>query len=360
MIYVTYVDLFHTSYYGITKKIMSQIKTFQQYFGKVYYTFYQGRMMYLMDGESMVEKELCITKEKCNAAIDTWINQYGIQRIYVRYNFADKWFIQFLKLQKEKNIKLVLEIPTYPYDGEIKDKRRKAEDEYYRQQLYKYVDWVATNSDSPELWGMSCVKLLNGVDADMHPLHSKKAEDKRIVLIGVSSMAVWHGYERLLEGLHQYYDQGGEYDFLFKIVGDGAEKEKYCLLTEEYGLKSRVEFCGILKGEELNRQYEQADIAVSSLGLYKTGIQDVTPIKGAEYCVRGIPFICGYHDMRFPRDAEYIMTVSNDPEPIDMRQVFRFYKEFVSQEDLKLKMRDYAKEHFSWERIMMPIIELLK
>lgn len=359
MIYITYIDLFHTMSCGITNKVMSQIKIFQQHFEKIYYTCWRGQMIYLMDGDSIIEKEYSITVETCNTVIDTWIDKYKIQRIYVRYNLANKWFLQFLKSQKEKNIKLMLEIPTYPYDGEITNTRLKMEDEYYRRYLYKYVEWIATNSDSKNIWGIPCVKLLNGVDVDMQPIHSKRIDDKKIVFIGVSSMAVWHGYERILEGLCQYYTQGGEYDFLFKIVGDGLEKARYRMLTEKYGLQSRVEFCGILEGDELDRQYEQADIAVSSLGLYKTGIQDVTPIKSAEYCARGIPFICGYHDMRFPQDAEYIMAVSNTPDPVNMWEVAAFYENIISQNNIQLKMRDYAMKHFTWEKIMEPIIERL-
>ncbi|MEH2946865.1 glycosyltransferase [Lachnospiraceae bacterium 56-18] len=361
MIYITYADLFHTSYFGITKKIMSQIKIFQQSWKRVYYTTRKGKMIYLMEGNRVIDKELAVTSAMCNKSIDVWLDKYKIQRTYIRYDFADRSFMNFLESQKNKNIKSVLEIPTYPYDGEITNERIRIEDEYYRKQLYRFIKCAATNTEAENIWGISCIKLLNGVDMDKCPLHMKKKIDKKIVLISVGSMAIWHGYERILEGIYNYYADGNqEYDIIFKIVGDGPEKGKYCLLTEEYGLQSRVEFCGMLEGEGLNRQYEQADIAVSSLGLYKTGIHSVTPIKGAEYCARGIPFVCGYHDMRFPEDAEYIMKVSNNSEPVDMRGIIDFYENIVLQKNLNRRMRDYATEHFTWEKMMAPIIEYLK
>lgn len=363
MIYITYVDLGDKGYFGIAKKIMSQILVFEKYFGKVYLTVCRGQMVYLLEDGQVIEQELALTRKMCHTVIGQWLDKYKIKRTYIRYNFSDKWFLDFLKFQKEKRIKTILEIPTYPYDGEIEGgifKRVRIEDTYYREYLSQYAEWVATNSEAETIFGMSCIKLLNGVDMEAHPLYLKSKAKKEIVLIGVSIMAVWHGYERVLAGLFNYYKDKGEYDFLFKMVGEGSEKYRYQSLVSEYGLQSRVEFCGMLEGEDLNRQYALADIAVSSLGLYKTGIQDVTPIKGAEYCARGIPFICGYHDMRFPDKADYIMTVPNNPDPIDMNEVIAFYENITAQEGYQKKMRDYALVHFTWESIMKPIVELLK
>lgn len=359
MIYITYVNLYDKSYCGITKKIMSQIKVLKKYFGKVYYTICCGQMIYLMNGDNIIDKELAFTKQMCNTVLCTWIEKYKIQRTYIRYNFSDKWFLKFLKFQKEKDIKSVLEIPTYPYDGEIESKRVLLEDQYYREQLYHYIKWVATNSNSKSVLGIPCIRLLNGVDMEENLLCLKKRKEKKIVLICVGSMLRWHGYERIIIGLSNYYRNNGIYNFHIKMVGDGLEIKKYHMLTIEHGLQSRIEFCGMLEGENLNKQYELADIAVASLGLYKTDIHDVTPIKGAEYCARGIPFICGYHDMRFPNDAEYIMTVPNNSEPIDMNEVITFYENIVSKDKYQEKMRDYALQYLSWDTIMKPISEAL-
>lgn len=360
MIYITYVDLYDKGYFGITKKIMSQIRVFKKYFGKVYLAFCSGQMVYLLENGQIIDKEFAITRSKCHRVITSWLDKYEIKRTYIRYNFSDKWFLQFLKDQKDKGVKTILEIPTYPYDGEISEGRLKIEDQYYREQLCQYIEWVATNSEEPNILGIPCIKLLNGVDVEAHPLHLKRKVSGEIVLIGVSSMAIWHGYERVLRGLFNYYRDKGEYDFLFKIVGEGSEKDKYRSLISEYGLQSRVEFCGMLEGEDLDRQYALADIAVSSLGLYKTGIQEVTPIKGAEYCARGIPFICGYHDMRFPDKVDYIMTVPNNPEPINMHEVIAFYENITAQDGYQKRMRDYALTHFTWDCIMKPVVERLK
>lgn len=360
MIYIIYADIMCAGYHGIMKKIKSQINVFRSYFGRVFYTSHTGQMIYLFMDDKIIDKELAVTRKMYNEVISNWISKYRIQRIYVRYNLANKWFIQFMRTQKERGMKLILEIPTYPYEGEIVDKKIRVEDEYYRKQLHQYLDYVATNSNEQTVLGMQCIRLLNGVDIEEHPICLKKKDKKEIVLIGVSSMAIWHGYERILEGLAKYYENSGEYNIYFKVVGDGEERKKYYSMTLKYGLQSKVEFLGMLDGEKLNEQYKLSDIAVSSLGLYKTGIQEVTPIKGAEYCARGIPFICGYRDMRFPENAEYIMKVSNSPEPVDIYKVIEFHENISKQQGYQKRMREYAQNHFTWKNVMYPIVELFK
>lgn len=359
MIYVTYVNLNETGHMGVKKKIMSQIKVFKKYFNKIYYTVYCGQMFYLLEDEKVIDKELAITKQMCNEILLKWIEKYGINRTYIRYCFADKWFLQFLKTQKEKGIKSVLEIPTYPYDGEIENKRIEIEDKYYREYLSQYMDYVATNSCLKTVFGIECITLLNGVDMEENPLCRRYRQEGKIILTGVSTLEIWHGYERILEGLYNYYKKPEKYEIVFKIVGKGIEEARYRSLVSSYGLESYVEFCGRLDGEKLNEQYDLSDIAISSLGLYKTGIQDVTPIKGAEYCARGIPFICGYHDMRFSGNPAYIMEVSNSPEPVDMYKVIDFYQHAAKTKLLQEEMRDYARKYLTWDGVMLSVIEKL-
>ena len=172
-------------------------------------------------------------------------------------------------------------------------------------------------------------------------------------------MAKWHGYERILEGLFYYYQNKGDYEILFKIVGEGPEKQRYISMVTQYDLGAYVEFLGKLEGESLEQQYNMSDLAVSSLGLYKTGIQEVAPIKGSEYCARGIPFICGYDDMRFPESVDFIMHVTNDSKPIDMYQIINFYQQINSKQTYQEEMRNYAIKHLTWDRVLSSVIEVL-
>lgn len=361
MIYITYYDLYGpNANIGIRKKILGQIQALKHVFGKVYHTCYMGQMMYLLEGKTQIEKEFAITPKDCNRILCGWMGKYKIKRTYIRYPFANKWFMELLKYQDERKIKSVIEIPTYPYDGEQLDDRVKIEDMYYREKLHKYIKLIATNSNEDKIWGIRSVPMLNGIDAANYKFHEKKREKEELVVIGVGSLMFWQGYERLIQGLHHYYKEGGTQDILFKIIGDGPEREYYNSLVNTYNLQTHVEFCGRLDGIDLDMQYIQSDLAVSSLGCYKKGVHDITPIKGAEYCVWGIPFLCGYHDMRFRGDEKFIMNVSNDSQPIDVEQMLSFYRQVSGKIEYRRDMYEYAVKYLSWDAVLKSVIDYLK
>ena len=359
LIYVTPAYLNAPACSGIKKKVLSQVRVLQNHFGKVYYTMCCEGMIYLMDGDRIIDKELSVTRQMMNEVFCAWLDKYQVDKTYIRYEYSSNlWFLRFLAQQKERNVRSVLEIPTYPYDQELANGRLKLEDGLFRREIPRYVDCISTYSKDKTIWGIPCINLINGVDLESNPLRKRKKEN-RIVLIGVSSFSPWHGYERVIMGLHNYYKDGGEYDILFKLVGTGPQEKYYRSLTAQYNLQNHVEFCGNLSGEELDRQYIMADIAIGSLAIYRIGLQAVCTIKSAEYCARGIPMIIGHDDIRFPSNAEYVVQIPNSPEPLNMQDVIGFYNKTVSQEDLSLKMRQFAEEHFMWDRIMIPVVEYL-
>jgi len=361
VLYITYIDLYDINYTGIRKKIFAQIEVFKRKFTNVYYTCYAGSMMYLIKDKQILEKELAITRKESSKVIELWIEQYKIKKIYIRYAFSDKWFLELVRNIKKMDIRTVLEIPTYPYDGELNNQRIKLEDGYYRRRLKRYIDFVATNTDTETIWGINCIKLVNGVELKSNPIQKKQPNtEKNIVMIAVGTLMEWQGYERMIQGIYNYYIHGGKHNLLFKIVGEGPEKEIYQALIEHYHVEQYVELCGRLEGEELDTQYALADIAVSSLGRYKSNVHDFSPIKGAEYCARGIPFICGYHDIRFKGNENFIMNVSNAPEPIDMDQVIAFYRDVSGSSGYQTIMREYAAQYLSWDIVMSRIVNVLQ
>ena len=313
ILYIAYSNFEFAASSGIRKKIAGQTKTFKKAFGGAYFTMRVRQVAYLMDRDTVIDKEAAITRQDYLRILVQWIEKYKVKRTYIRYPFADIWFIELLKYQKEHNIKTILEIPSYPYDQEMTCGRLKTEDAYYRETAAQYVDVISTYSRDKMIWGKPCITLTNGIDIETCRVSQKAKEKGKLTLIGVSSgMAIWMGYERLIEGLKTYYENHGEYDVRIKLVGDGGEKNFYQTLTLNYGLEDRVDFCGLVSGTDLNRAYDQADIAIGSLGFYKIGAVMGSPIKGAEYCARGLPTVCGYLDMRFPDGTPFILNVPND------------------------------------------------
>lgn len=360
MLYIVYMDLYGKGYTGVRKKVLAQIRAFSRSFEKVFYTIYSGQMMHLLLDDTILEKELALTWQECHRVVMKWILKYDISKTYIRCGSADRWFVQFLKEQKERRIVSILEFPTVPYDGELSNKRIITEDLYYREKMVNYADRCTAYADFDDVFGIPCIPLFNGIDIEEHPVRPSRKKDGNIVLLAVAYMAKWHGYERVIEGMAQYYMENDRKNIRLKLVGEGPELARYKSLVRKYGLEAQVEFCGELVGEELNRQYAESDIALGSLGLYKKGIERGAPIKLREYCSRGIPFIYGYEDTGFKGNEVFLMHVSNNSEIINMQAVIAFYEKISKDFEIRAKMRETALQRFTWDTILAPVINYYK
>lgn len=358
--YITFSD-FDALHHGIgvEKKIINQTKVLMRSLGETYYTYYSSPWAYLMrvDGK-IIEKDVAVTRKDYTAILVEWLQKYSVTKTYIRYPRSNKWFIDLLRFQKDYGIKTVLEIPTFPYRKLGDD----LEDLIYREQIRQYVDKVSTYSADEEIWGIPCIRLVNGIVLEDIFVSTRKRMEKRIEMIAVSSMRPCHGYERILEGMYLYYKNKGEYDLYFRMVGSGEEEQKYRDLVIQYHLEQNVEFVGrieLWEDERLNQQYSLSDLAVGLLGGYKENRDGVSSIKGSEYCAKTLPFISGYHEPGFPKDWEFMMVVPNNPTPVDMDKVVMFYENVIAKAGYKEIMRDYAVNYLTWDHIMNPIIEYL-
>lgn len=362
LFYITFVDLNSDFAIGVWKKVTEQAEAMGEMLGKVYYTGWSYPKAVLINGTETVETELAVTRKDYVEVLEYWMKKHGVTQTYIRYPVANKWFMDLLRYQKEHDIKTVLEFPTYPYDKEMQDGVFKSEDIFYRGEVCKYVDRATTYTADNVIWNIPCIQLYNGISLQGVQLQKKRKGKKsgnKIVLLTMSTMKIGHGYERILEGLYLYYKCCGKYDIRLKMIGIGPEKQKYENLVDKYDLNMKVEFLGRIEPwetEKLDIQYGLSDIAFGPLGGYKTGLQKSSPIKGAEYCARGIPMVCGYHDLRFPADWEFIMNVPNNSDPINMNDVINFYETVTSREDYQKIMYQYAEKHLTWNTILKPVI----
>lgn len=359
MLYMCYADLNRKHIVGVRKKIRAQCHAFGKVFGKVYYTIFAGQTIYLLLEDEIIDKQFALTKKMCNDAALEWLKKYGINRVYIRYEFSDIWFLEFLDELRKKGIKVVLEFPTIPYDNE-RVCARPIEDRYYREQLYQYVECCTTYSKYETVFNIPCIPLINGVDMEEHATKQYREKDGSIILVAVAAMAKWHGYERVIRGIHEYYMGDGKVNIIFYLVGNGGQLSYYNRLVDEHKLGEHVFFLGHLEGERLNAIYNNSDIAIGSLGLYKTGIQSAAPIKLREYCARGIPFIYGYDDISFQNKQYFGYQVSNDMEPIDMAKVVGFYNQVYDGRDFVKEMRQYAQLNLTWDGVLQPVIDYLR
>ena len=290
-----------------------------------------------------------------------------IEFVYARsFMNASPWLAKLFMRLQTIGIHSVTEIPTYPYDSEFnshmwKQPLRFIIDKRFREKLYQYMDAVVTFSDAREIFGQRTINISNGVDLDSIPLqHSIQSSfPQQFHLIGVAEVHFWHGFDRLISGLGEYYKNGGKCKVFFHIVGGVWQGDMYGErgfqnLIERYGLNNHVIFHGQLFGKALDEVFNLCQFAIGSLGRHRCGITDIKTLKNREYATRGIPFIFSEHDSDFD-NQHYVLKAPADESPINIQQILDFIDQF------KMKPEDIRKtvEHLTWKVQMQKVLDSL-
>lgn len=295
--------------------------------------------------------------------------------LYLRKPNIDRELLYFLNLIKKRYpmCKIVMEIPTYPYDREMINRRTffKMFPIYFteiwnRKKLWKYVDRVATYSKDKEIWNIKTIPIKNGINVKQIPLicrNEKESEDV-INIVSVATMQRQHGYERLIYGMRDYYHSNPNRKVVYHVVGNGPDKEKYQELVKKFNLNEYIKFYGMLSGEKLDHIYNKADIGVEVLGLHRNGIQLSSSLKSREYLARGLPFITSaVVDVLQKEKFPYVLKLEADESPVNINNVVKFYDSIykhTNKNDVSQKIRKFALENCDMEVTMKPVLEFLQ
>lgn len=361
---------------GISKKIHYQVKGLRENGYEVHLCYYdfdsQGHRCRFVDGDVIKDYGkgmLAGLRQRIDFnCIYDYCKQNGIQFIYARcFQNANPWLIQLFKRLKALGIKSVTEIPTYPYDSEFvgfpfMTRLGLKIDQLFRNKLYHQMNAIVTFSDAEQVFGQRTIQISNGVDMDSIPLHHYIApDDGSIHLIGVAEVHYWHGYDRLIAGLGEYYKStSNPRQVYFHIVGGVWKSEMYdsmhapgfAELMDKYGIRDKVIFHDQLFGEELNQVFNQCCFAIGSLARHRSGISVIKTLKNREYATRGIPFIYSEQDSDFDYQP-YILKALPDETPINIQQILDYVDShhFVPSEIRK------TVEHLSWKVQMKRVID---
>ena len=294
------------------------------------------------------------------------ITQYaidnGIDVVYIRSNHnANLFTIRMVKQMKKAGMKVVMEIPTYPYDSEYKAQgmsRQIFQDKLFRKQLAKHLDAIVTFSDYEEIFGQRTIRISNGIDFSSVKLKTTANDtSKELNLIGVAEIHQWHGFDRLVKGLAQYYSKEQEYKVKFHVVGYffSAEGEAvFKKIISDNHMEDYVILYGKKHGEELDRIFDRCDFGIGSLGRHRVGIDKIKTLKNREYAARSIPFIYSETDSDFD-NKPYVLKAPADESPIDITEIRDFYHHLsLSPEQIRTSIED-----LSWNNQMKQVLNAL-
>lgn len=277
------------------------------------------------------------------------MNESKIQEynyIYIRYHASDYQLLKFLKKVKsiKKDIKVIIEIPTYPYGDENAAKLKRnihvKKDIKYREKLQHYVDYIVTFSKDKEIFNIPTISISNTVDFKSVDL-KKENNNNSLDLVAVGSLYFWHGYDRVIEGLKNYYtNEKYNKEVNLHMVGGGPELTKYKELVRKYNLENHVFLYGPLMGSELNKIYNKSDVALDSLGRHRSKVYYNSSLKGKEYGAKGLPIISGVEtELDDYENYDFYKRIPADETPVDIFDIVQYYKDI----ELKYANRNYSR-----------------
>lgn len=276
-----------------------------------------------------------------------------------------KLLLSSINNYKKNNVVVVYEYPTYPWKKEMISGKSKLMYLLYLvdclnyNKLIKLADIVTVILGENIKLSNKFIEITNGISMEDIKIkkHSKTA-DGVLNLIGVAQVKNYHGYDRLIDGMKNYYNEKSDMKVLvyFHIVGIGSELKNLRQLVIEYNLSDYIIFHGIKTGEELDNLFATCDLGIGSLGNHRKGLTKDSALKNREYCARGIPFLIASNDDCFKEDFKYILKVEPDEFPIDIKQIIEFYYS-IDKENYTEEIRNYAEEKLNWDNIMNPVAQ---
>ena len=281
--------------------------------------------------------------------------------IYLRDPFLLSQFAYLLFLFKAKRskVKVILEIPTFPYSKELIG--------FY--EIFVYIiqlmsipflrflisKIVYSGNSTEKIYGVPAVQLSNIGNIHNIPLVNSKSQTDRLVLISVSGCMLYHGIDRIIVGLHKYYSGHVRVRIEFIVIGSGPCINSYIQMVDNYSLQDFVYFIPPTFGEELDMQFNRAHIGISALAMHRIGLVQGSPIKTAEYAYRGLPIILSYRDSAF-NGKEFCYVAPSDESSIDLNEVINWYYSLDSQPD---DLRTFVVDNISWASQFKTIINSL-
>ena len=276
--------------------------------------------------------------------------------LYIRYPFSTPAFVWFLKALKVNNrsLKIVLEIPTMPYEQEFTGVNRWKwlVDNHYRKKLPGWVDLTVVIGNPVPFPGIKTVHISNAIYIDPDYSEKQKAGDT-FHLIAVGLWRYWHGLDRLITGLAAFRDQHPGKKVVLTIVGDGDESARYRTMAEQYKLWEEVVFTGPKSEAEIRILCQSAQLGIGVLGSHRKGLDSHAPLKHRTYAAAGLPFVYSTADPDFERTL-FAFRLPSDESPINVAGLIAFCENLPVT---PAEIHAFAAENLTWEKQMKKVLD---
>ena len=351
---------------GISKKISYQLEAFKAngHEAHLCYMDENGSKRRIADDTVIADygngkKGKILKRTEFGSIVDYAITQH-IDFVYIRSNHnANPFTINMVKRMKKAGMKVVMEIPTYPYDQEYFNKsmrRQLIQDKLFRNMFARQLDAIVTFSEEDYIFGQQTIRISNGIDFNSVRMKKKSHHpDNELHLIGVAEIHRWHGFDRVIQGLAEYYTKPRDLKVYFHVVGyffSPVEEDEITGIIKKHHLEPYIILYGKKHGKELDEIFDQCDFGIGSLGRHRVGIDHIKTLKNREYAARGIPFIYSETDTDFD-NRPYVLKMPAGETAIHIEDIISFYRQLTITPQ---QIRDSI-EDLSWKHQMEKVVK---
>ncbi len=290
------------------------------------------------------------------------------RRIGASYRVARK--LMGMK-KRHPGLRILMEIPIYPFKDERREKvgiKSRINETLGTLMWKKCLDRIVViSNDMDRLYGVPVISVNNGIDYDDMRVRTTAQMDS-INLIAVSGCFFWHGYDRLIKGLGEYYSVQRDKDVNLYIVGEGDCSAEYREISDRYGLTdTHVYFCGIRSGEELDEVFDKCDLAVDCLGAHRKNNFYSSSLKSREYVAKGLPIVSSLKfDIENEKTHRWFLSLPADESDINVSEIVDYYRSIYDREDPEHKqqiadtIRDAFREYCDINKTFEGVIDYIK
>lgn len=384
LMYITSLDVLDSAKCGIRGKLNGQMNAMKKANINVHFGHFYGNDRFVISFNTD-EKVFMVqgknTRSRFASIYDRlmeYVKNNSISVVYIRFTSLDAKAIKFYKNLKKNNVKVIIEFYSHNLELEAKKTVQRLYksgeffkafkgfvslniNKFYFKKLKECIDLIVTTTEVEQLYGVPTINVVNGIDTSSVLARKKRKNEFDFNIISVAMISSWHGYDRVIRGISDYYKNGGKLNILYNVIGDGEEKKNLESLVSELGLEEHVVFPGIKLGEELNPFYENADIALEMLAGFRRTKGQISSIKMAEYFAKGIPVIFAADENKYSCSVnKYCYRVTNDDSNISIQSLINFSNGLKNTKlNVEENMHKIAEKEFDWTITMSNLIDYI-
>jgi len=259
-------------------------------------------------------------------------------------------------------MKIVYEIPTYPYERELNSFKSYIVifiDKIFRRYLNCFVDYIViVSSKLKKLFMIPVLGIENGVSTGgINIIKRDHKSGSKIKLLFVGNLSNWHGLDIILKSL-----QNSNYIDIYEchVVSPITYEVKKLRKIFRKLIEDKVlYFHGEKYNEELDRYYTICDIGIGTLAFNRSQVNSSSVLKIREYLSKGLPFIYSGRDEGVDK-FEYSLNMNIDENEIFDFEKFHNFALWIKNCEIDYqKFNDICKNKLSWENAMKNVISVL-